>query len=161
MPALDSKAPLASPALTGVPTAPTAVAGTNTTQIASTAFVKTAVDNLIDSAPGALDTLNELAAALGDDANFGATMTTALAGKQATIGDGDLTIARTTGLQTALDSKQAILSAGNKLNAEFIGGGNVTSTEFDYLDGVTSNIQTQLDARASTGKAIAMAMVFG
>jgi hypothetical protein len=37
----------------------------------------------------------------------------------------------------------------------------VTNTEYDYLDGVTSNIQTQLNARASTGKAIAMAMVFG
>ena len=39
---------------------------------------------ILDAAPGALDTLNELAAALGDDANFAATMTTALAGKQAT-----------------------------------------------------------------------------
>ena len=37
----------------------------------------------------------------------------------------------------------------------------VTNTEFDYLDGVSSNIQTQLTAKASTGKAIAMAMVFG
>ena len=44
-----------------------------------------------------------------------------------------------------------------------IGGTNVTATaaELNYTDGVTSNIQTQLDARASTGKAIAMAMVFG
>jgi len=76
------KAPLASPALTGTPTTPTATAGTNTTQIASTAFVKTSVDNLIAAAPGALDTLDELAAALGDDANYAATVTTALAGKQ-------------------------------------------------------------------------------
>ena len=75
------RAPLASPALTGTPTAPTASAGTNTTQIATTAFVKTAVDNLIASAPGALDTLDELAAALGDDADFAGTVTTALAGK--------------------------------------------------------------------------------
>jgi hypothetical protein len=80
--ALDLKAPLASPALTGTPTAPTASAGTNTTQIANTAFVKTAIDNLVAAAPGALDTLDELAAALGDDSNFAATMTTALAGKQ-------------------------------------------------------------------------------
>lgn len=72
-----------SPALTGTPTAPTAAAGTNTTQIATTAYVQTAISNLINSAPGALDTLDELAAALGDDANFAATMTTALAGKQA------------------------------------------------------------------------------
>ena len=60
-------APLASPALTGTPTAPTAGATTNTTQLATTAFVQTAVSSLVDSAPATLDTLNELAAALGDD----------------------------------------------------------------------------------------------
>jgi hypothetical protein len=76
------KAPLASPAFSGTPTAPTADPGTNTTQIASTAFVAAAVAALIASAPGALDTLDELAAALGDDANFAATITTTLAGKQ-------------------------------------------------------------------------------
>lgn len=79
--AIDAKAPLASPALTGTPTAPTASAGTNTTQIASTAFVRAAVAALIDAAPGALDTLNELAAALGDDPAFASTVTNALAGK--------------------------------------------------------------------------------
>ena len=71
--------PLASPALTGTPTAPTATAGTNTTQVATTEFVSTAVANLVDSAPGTLDTLNELAAALGDDANFSTTVTNSLA----------------------------------------------------------------------------------
>jgi hypothetical protein len=39
--------------------------------------------------------------------------------------------------------------------------GGVSATEFGYVDGVTSPIQTQLDAKATTGKAIAMAMVFG
>jgi hypothetical protein len=76
--AASTYAPKASPALTGTPTAPTAAAATNTTQIATTAFVQTAVSNLVDSAPGALNTLNELAAALGDDASFSTTMTTAL-----------------------------------------------------------------------------------
>ena len=79
--ALDLKAPLASPVLTGTPTAPTATAGTNTTQIATTAFVGTAVSNLVASAPAALDTLNELAAALGNDASFSTTITNALAAK--------------------------------------------------------------------------------
>jgi len=78
---LALKAPLASPALTGTPTAPTATAGTNTTQIATTAFVTGAVSDLIASAPGALNTLDELAAALGDDANFASTVTTSLAAK--------------------------------------------------------------------------------
>jgi hypothetical protein len=67
--------------LTGTPTAPTALAGTNTQQIATTAFVQAAINALIDAAPGALNTLDELAAALGDDANFAATITAALAAK--------------------------------------------------------------------------------
>lgn len=79
--AMALKAPLASPTFTGTPVAPTASAATNTTQIATTAFVRTEISNLIDSAPGALDTLNELAAALGDDADFAGTVTTNLAAK--------------------------------------------------------------------------------
>ncbi|EET9799890.1 tail fiber protein [Escherichia coli] len=78
----DTKAPLASPALTGVPTAPTAAQGTNNTQIATTAYVRAAISALVGSSPEALDTLNELAAALGDDPNFATTMNNALAGKQ-------------------------------------------------------------------------------
>ena len=80
---LLTKAALASPTFTGTPAAPTAAGGTNTTQIATTAFVAAAIAALIDSAPGALNTLDELAAALGDDANFAATMTNALALKAA------------------------------------------------------------------------------
>jgi hypothetical protein len=79
--ALDLKANLASPALTGTPTAPTATAGTNTTQVATTAFVGTAVSALVASAPGALDTLNELANALGNDASFSTTVTNSIATK--------------------------------------------------------------------------------
>ncbi|GCZ52548.1 phage tail protein [Escherichia coli] len=78
----DTKAPLKSPALTGTPTAPTAAQGTNNTQIATTAYVRAAISALVDSSPEALDTLNELAAALGNDPNFATTMTNALAGKQ-------------------------------------------------------------------------------
>lgn len=74
-------APVASPTFTGTPAAPTATAGTNTTQLATTAFVQAAVAALVASSPAALDTLNELAAALGNDANFSATMTSALAAK--------------------------------------------------------------------------------
>lgn len=75
---LALKANLTSPALTGTPTAPTATVGTNTTQIANTAFVSTAISNLVASSPAALDTLNELATALGNDANFSTTITNAL-----------------------------------------------------------------------------------
>ncbi len=80
--ALALKAPLSSPALTGTPTAPTAAQSVNNTQIATTAFVKSAIAAMVGSAPEALDTLNELAAALGNDPNFATTMLNALAGKQ-------------------------------------------------------------------------------
>ena len=70
-----------SPTLTGVPLAPTASSGTNTNQIASTAFVRAEISSLVASAPATLDTLNELANALGDDDNFSTTVTNNLAGK--------------------------------------------------------------------------------
>ena len=78
---LVSKAPLASPAFTGTPTAPTQTFGNDSNALATTAFVRAAVAALVNSSPATLDTLNELAAALGNDANFAATMTAALAGK--------------------------------------------------------------------------------
>ena len=124
--ALDTKAPIAGPTFTGTPAAPTATAGTNTTQLATTEFVKTAVDNLVDSAPGALDTLNELAAAIGDDANYAATVTTALSGKHPSI------------------------TTSARLNANLIHDGSVDNTEFGYLNGVTSAIQTQIDSKQAT-----------
>ncbi|EGB2579064.1 tail fiber protein [Escherichia coli] len=94
--ALALKAPLASPALTGIPTAPTAAQGTNNTQIATTAYVRAAISALVGSSPEALDTLNELAAALGNDPNFATTMTNALAGKQPL----DATLTALSGLAT-------------------------------------------------------------
>ncbi len=72
------KAPLASPALTGVPTAPTAAAATNTTQVATTAYVRGEVAALVNSAGATLDTLGEIATALGNDANLSTTLTTAI-----------------------------------------------------------------------------------
>ena len=77
----------ASPSFTSVPVVPTAAASTNTNQIASTAFVTTAIDNLIDSAPGALNTLNELAAAINDDDDYHVAVTASLSGKVAKSGD--------------------------------------------------------------------------
>lgn len=75
-------APIASPVFTGTPKAPTAAQASNDTQLATTAFVKAAIAALVASAPAGLDTLNELAAALGNDPNFVTTMTNALSGKQ-------------------------------------------------------------------------------
>ena len=82
-------APKASPTFTGTPKAPTAAAGNNSTQLATTAFVQAAIAALVDSSPGALDTLNELAKALGNDPNFATTMTNALAGKMDKSANGE------------------------------------------------------------------------
>jgi hypothetical protein len=68
-------------AIPSASTATTQAASDNSTKLATTAYVTTAIGNLNDSAPTALNTLNELAAALGDDANFSATITTSLASK--------------------------------------------------------------------------------
>ena len=68
-------------ALGGSPTTTTQSASDNSTKLATTAYVTTAIANLADSAPSTLNTLNELAAALGDDANFSTTITNQIAGK--------------------------------------------------------------------------------
>jgi len=83
-----------------------------------TSYVDTQLAALVDSAPSTLDTLNELAAALGDDENFATTVTNSLATKQDVVA-------------------------------------NVSDTEIGYLDGVTSGIQGQLDAKIPLAQTIA------
>ena len=93
-------APLNSPSFSGVPTVPTASSGTNTNQIASTSFVRNEISSLVSSAPSTLDTLNELAIALGNDPNFATTVTNNLASKAALNGaifTGSVTIPSGTG----------------------------------------------------------------
>ncbi|ELC7863716.1 phage tail protein [Escherichia coli] len=131
----NKKAPLNSPALTGTPTTPTAAQGTNSTQIASTAFVMAAIAALVDSSPDALNTLNELAAALGNDPNFATTMTNALAGKQPK----DATLTALAELATSADklpyftgADRAALTALTSVGRAILGK---TSTQgvLDYL----------------------------
>nr|WP_223175871.1 phage tail protein [Pseudomonas sp. EZ-C24] len=74
---------LDSPNFAGSPTAPTALKGTSSKQLATTEFVQLALNGLVDSAPSTLDTLKELAAALANDPNFATTITNQLAGKAA------------------------------------------------------------------------------
>ncbi|HGT9241306.1 TPA: phage tail protein [Escherichia coli] len=131
----NKKAPLNSPALTGTPTTPTAPQGTNSTQIASTAFVMAAIAALVDSSPDALNTLSELAAALGNDQNFATTMTNALAGKQPK----DATLTALAELATSADklpyftgADRAALTALTSVGRAILGK---TSTQgvLDYL----------------------------
>lgn len=118
---------LESPTFSGTPAAPTATAGTNTTQVATTAFVATAVANLVDSAPGALDTLNELAAALGDDPNFATTISTSLGEKLVKASNlSDLTSASTA--RTNLGLGSIATQAANNVN---ISGGSIDGITLD------------------------------
>lgn len=125
-------ATLASPTFTGTPAAPTAVGGTNTTQIATTAYVRGEISSLIDAAPGALDTLNELAAAINDDANFFSTINTAIGNKQPL--DADLTaiaaLAGTSGLlkKTAADTWTLDTATYLTTNATITLSGDVTGS---------------------------------
>ncbi|MCK2155726.1 hypothetical protein [Citrobacter braakii] len=98
---LKLKAPLESPALTGIPTVPTPPLSVSNKQVANTEYVQAAVAALVGSSPEALDTLAELAQALGNDPNFATTMLNALAGKQP--------------LHEVLTSLSGLNSAANKL----------------------------------------------
>jgi hypothetical protein len=169
------KANIASPDFTGVPTAPTANNTTNTTQIATTAYVKAVVGDLINSAPAALDTLGEIATSLANNASLSSTLTTSIALK-APLADPTFTgnvsgitktmvglgsVDNTTDLgkpisnatQTALNLKANLSEptfTGNVVLPSTTSIGTITSTELGYVDGVTSAIQTQLNAKAPT-----------
>jgi hypothetical protein len=163
---LNDKAPLASPALTGTPTAPTKTAGTNSNAIATTAYVDGAVSSLVDSAPDLLNTLNELAAAIGDDANFATTLANSVALKQNTLTAGsniDITgnTISVTGLDAAdiSDFNTAALSATSAAYDAAGAAANALSAAEDYADALTTSdiaegtAQYFTNARAKTSAA--------
>jgi hypothetical protein len=125
---LDDKAPLESPSLTGTPLAPTAAPGTNNTQIATTAYTDAAVAALVDGAPDLLNTLNELAAAIDDDANFATTLTTLAGEKVAKSGD------TMTGLLVLSADPSADLGAATK---QYVDAAQDAAE--GYADGLASN----------------------
>ena len=115
----------ASPALTGTPTAPTAANNVSTTQIATTEFVKNAVANLVDGAPAVLDTLNELAAALNDDASFSATIANTISTAQTTAGNAygqanTATLAATSAFGQANTASLAASAGFDKANTAYV-----------------------------------------
>ena len=172
--AASTYAPLASPALTGVPTAPTATAGTSTTQVATTAFVGTAVSNLVASAPAALDTLNELATALGNDASFSTTVTNSIATKLPLAG-GTMSgaIAMGTNKITGLGTPTVSTDASTKAYADTmvpLAGGTMTgaltlsgaptvglhAATKTYVDAVGSAVSADAASAAASATAAAL-----
>ncbi len=115
--------------LTNGVTATTQSASDNSTKVATTAYTDTAIANLVDSSPGTLNTLNELAAALDDDANFSTTMTNALAGKLATNGNG---------------------SSLTNLNASAITSGTIPAARVGDISGNAASADTVDVANSST-----------
>ena len=144
-------APLASPALTGVPTAPTAAAATNTTQVATTAFVRGEVTALVNGASAALDTLGELAAALTADEATAATLST-LVGTKAPIASPTFTGTVTIPAGASI-SGFAPLASPTFTGTVTLPTGTVTSTMI--LDG------TILDADINASAAIAQSKISG
>jgi trimeric autotransporter adhesin len=161
---------LASPALTGTPTATTASAGDNSTQIATTAYADTAVANLVASAPAALNTLDELAAALGDDENFATTITTSIGLKAPlasptftgtpTLPTGTIATTQTAANSTTAVATTAFVTTANNLKANlasptFTGtvtlpSGTVTSAMI--LDGTIADADISTTAAIDLGK---------
>ncbi|RLX16375.1 phage tail protein [Escherichia coli] len=157
----NKKAPLNSPALTGTPTTPTARQGTNNTQIANTAFVMAAIAALVDSSPDALNTLNELAAALGNDPNFATTMTNALAGKQPK----DATLTALAGLATAADrfpyftgNDVASLAILTKVGRDILAKATVTAV-IEYL-GLQETVNRARNAVQKNGDTLSGGLTF-
>lgn len=113
-----------------------AIPSTDLTGYATETYVDTSIANLVDTAPATLDTLNELAAALGDDPNFATTVTNSISSKADAVHT-----------HTVADVTDVTATA-SELNV--LDGITATTTELNYTDGVTSNIQTQLNGKAAS-----------
>ena len=125
--------------LTNGVTATTQSASDNSTKVATTAYTDTAIANLVDSAPGTLNTLNELAAALGDDANFSTTVTNSIATKMPLAGgtfSGDVLFQCDSG-NILFDKSDNALEFADDVKIKF--GGN-TDFEIYHDNSATANV---------------------
>jgi hypothetical protein len=143
--AVNSKADSNSSALTGTPTAPTAAVGTNTTQIATTAYVYNLVGGLT-ATPAELNVLDGITATTAelnilDGVTATASELNALDGITATVAE--------------LNILDGVTATAAELNV--LDGVTATTAELNYVDGVTSNVQTQLNAKEPTQTAASQA----
>ena len=124
-----------SPELQGTPTAPTPAPNNNSNQVATTSYVDLAISSLVNSSPEALDTLNELATALGNDPNFATTITNSLSEKVA-IGSGEYL------KNITLDGNTLTVVSGNDSETELV----IPGTE--YTAGIGINISNENEISA-------------
>ena len=129
-------------ALLGVPTCPTAASTINSSQIASTAYVTTAISNLLSSAPSTLDTLNELATALNDDPNFSTTITALIGTKSSLTGSNSFSGTNTFDNSVTISTGQLL----NLIGSLYVNSTTITPAQLSYLSGLTSNAQTQINS---------------
>ena len=127
------KAPLASPTFTGTVSAPTPTTGDSSTKVATTAFVTNAV-----AVENELAEMNDVDITSVADADFLVYDSTATKWENQAI-SGAFTINNT-----------GVATLSSSIDATKIANGSVDSTEFQYLDGVTSSIQTQIDSKQNT-----------
>ena len=138
--------------LGGNPTTSTQTAGDSTTRIATTAFVSTAVANLVDSAPATLNTLNELAAAIGDNATFSSTMTTSIASKLPLAGGtltGNLNLGDNVRARFGLDSDLQIYHDGSNSIISDEGTGELRLRGSSYVKIMDTNDEVGLQFRTN------------
>ena len=154
--ALSLKAALASPALTGTPTAPTPTAGNSTTQIATTAFVATTVANAQASGGTVIvDNLTSTSSTSALSAAQGKALNTAISSKADAIHTH--TIANVSGLQTALDSKASTSSADfTSITVPTIGQAIAGST----YAASTAYVQTRAEMAESYAKVPAGVVIY-
>lgn len=137
-------------ALTGTPTAPTAVDATSNTQLATTAFVHSLITNLINASPSTLDTLKELADAIGDDPNFATTVATSVATKLAKSSNlSDLTDASAARTNLALVPGTNVVAFGGALGTPT--SGTLTNCTFPTLNQNTTGSAASLSISGQTG----------
>ena len=136
-------------------TTATQSASDNTTKIATTAYVTTAIANLADSAPSTLNTLNELAAALGDDANYATTTTNAIAAKLPLAG-GNITGNLGIG-QSSPSAPLDLVTSSNVYAAEFTQSNTSNGDGVLIMVGSTAAADYALTVRSDAGNTSVLA----
>lgn len=142
---------------TGVTSVPTANAGNKSLAIANTEFVQNAVAGIVDSAPETLNTLKELASALGNDANFSTTITNLIGDKEsktdANVAHEELQMAINTASNNA-SGATALASAANKTANTLKTTVTGLSNHIDYLDTRVTSLSSDItDAKTAAAQA--------